>query len=395
MNDLKKMIYLLRQHADDIATDAELEQLETLLKTTEYDETIISLLTEVARETESLPSGDEERLRVIWEKIKQPALASTGKPGKLRQLGNKTWWWAAAGLLLISSLTFLLINQKKDSGQAITKVHEQLKNDLAPGGNKAVLTLSDGSSIVLDSVQNGTLALQGNTEILKSGNGQLAYNSSKSPTTEMLYNTLTTPTGGQYKLVLPDGTTVWLNAASSIRYPTAFTGAERNVTLTGEAYFEVAKNAAMPFKVAVNELDVEVLGTHFNINAYGDEPDIKTTLLEGSVKLSNNNANRLLQPGQQGRLNKSGAIAIVENANTEEAVAWKNGLFQFDDADIKTVMRQIARWYDVEVEFKGNINAGKFVGAIPRNSNVSEVFKILELSNVHFKLDGKKIIVLP
>lgn len=396
MNDLKKMIYLLRQHADDIATDAELEQLETLLKTTAYDETTIALLTEVARETDSLPSGDEERLSAIWKKIKEPQSASAGTSGKLRQLGNKTWWWAAAGLLLlISSLTFLFINQKQDTGQAITTVHEQLKNDLAPGGNKAVLTLSDGSSIVLDTVQNGTLALQGNTEILKSDNGQLAYNSSKSPTPEMLYNTLTTPTGGQYKLVLPDGTTVWLNAASSIRYPTAFTGTERIVTLTGEAYFEVAKNAAMPFKVEVNELDVEVLGTHFNINAYGDEPDIKTTLLEGSVKLSNNNANRLLQPGQQGRLNKSGAIAIIENANTEEAVAWKNGLFQFDDADIKTVMRQIARWYDVEVEFKGNINAGKFVGAIPRNSNVSEVFKILELSNVHFKLDGKKIIVLP
>lgn len=396
MNDLKRMIYLLRQHADDIATDAELKQLETLLKTTAYDEATISLLTEVARETELLPSADEERLTAIWKKIKEPQSASVSTPGKLIRPGREAWWWAAAGLLLsIGSLTFLFINQKQEPLQANTKVHEQLENDLAPGGNKAVLTLSNGVTIILDTAQNGELARQGNTQVIKMDNGQLAYNSGNSSATQLLYNTLTTPTGGQYKLVLPDGTEVWLNAASSISYPTAFAGTERNVTLAGEAYFEVAKNATMPFKVQVNEMKVEVLGTHFNINAYNDEPDIKTTLLEGSVKLSNDNTNRLLQPGQQGRLNKSGAIAILENANTEEAVAWKNGVFQFDDADIKTVMRQIARWYDVEVEFKGNINAGKFVGAIPRNSNISEVFKILELSNVHFKLEGKKIIVLP
>lgn len=280
---------------------------------------------------------------------------------------------------------------------------------ILPGGNKAILTLANGQHIVLDTAGNTTLAQQGATKIIKLNNGQLAYQDAANAVagSATLYNTIATPSGGQYEIILPDGSHVWLNAASSLRFPAAFTGGERKVQLTGEAYFEVAKNAAMPFRVYTADRQhqehgmVEVLGTHFNVNAYEDEPSVKTTLLEGKVKvaaLSVPNAPVTLSPGKQAAfaygVGRASQIA-VNSVDADEVIAWKNGLFNFNDADIRTVMRQLARWYDVEVVYEGSLSNEVFEGEIPRNSTLTEVFKILELSAVHFKVEGRKVTVMP
>lgn len=299
--------------------------------------------------------------------------------------------------------------------------HEPVKNEIAkndnvikapvtdalPGVNRATLTLADGSQIVLDSAGHGVISQQGNTEVVKRNDGGIAYRTGKD-SHELIYNTITTKRGEQYPLVLPDGTEVWLNAASSLKYPVAFTGKERTVELTGEAYFEVAKKTIhnanggeerMPFTVKIltasgNGGEVNVLGTHFNINAYPDEKDIKTTLLEGSVKVSRDNAVGLLKPGQQAISGKN-AIQIVKDADTEEAVAWKNGRFQFGGAPIEAIMRQLSRWYDVDIVYEGKVTQ-RFVGEISRNVPASKVFRILEeTGRVKFSIENKKIIVSP
>jgi ferric-dicitrate binding protein FerR (iron transport regulator) len=306
--------------------------------------------------------------------------------------------YAAAAIIIciISISTYYLL--KPEHSTQISKtgnikiIHQ---NDLAPGANKAVLTLANGASIILDSAQNGALTTQGNTKILKL-NGMLTYEDSSKASSAVLYNTISTPRGGQYQLVLADGSKVWLNAASSLRFPAAFTGKERKVELMGEGYFEVAKNASMPFKVEVNGMEVEVLGTHFNINSYHDEPAIRTTLLEGSVKINKNNTTSLLKPGQQAEVNSAGEVRIINDADIDAAVAWKDGKFQFDRADIYAIMRQIARWYDVDVEYKGATIISHFGGTISRNVNLSQVLKMLHLTGeVKFEINGRKIMVMP
>jgi hypothetical protein len=276
---------------------------------------------------------------------------------------------------------------------------------ILPGGNKAILTLSNGSSIVLDSAHNGgILATQGNTRVSKANSGRLVYSrqpdgnhpkgTSAEPKTAIGYNTLRTPRGGQYQLRLPDGTDVWLNSASSITFPTAFTAKARKVVLTGEGYFEVAENKDQPFIVQVGAVEIEDLGTHFNVMAYNNESVMKTTLLEGSVRVTSGNKRALLKPGQQAvtHPNTPGNIRISK-VNTADAIAWKNGFFSFHSTDIHEIMRQIARWYDVDVSYGDSLDV--FLnGSISRSAKVSEVFKMLELTGeLRFDIRGKKIIV--
>lgn len=301
---------------------------------------------------------------------------------------------AACIILFISSFAYwLFLRPAKDKLIAAANVPHMEQTLIKPGGNHAILKLGDGHTIVLDSAQNGNL-VSGNSKIKKQG-ALLVYDGSKplKEGTVVTYNTLSTPRGGQYQLVLPDGSKVWLNASSSIRFPTAFTGKERGVELTGEAYFEVTKNKEKPFHVNVNGMQIEVLGTHFNVNAYADECAIKTSLLEGSVKISKGNASGLLKPGQQGVLKNNSNNIEIKKADMNQAVAWKNGLFQFDGANIKSIMRQIGRWYDVEIEYAGIVPERRFEGKISRDAQLSDVLKILELSNVNFSIQGKKIIV--
>lgn len=289
---------------------------------------------------------------------------------------------AASVLLLLSAGGYLALRQP-------APVTTQALN-FAPGGNKAVLTLAGGKQIVLTGVRNGQLAKQGSATITKAADGQLVYRSGGEAAPA--YNTLTTPRGGQYHLTLADGTGVWLNAASSISYPVAFTGKERRVSITGEAYFEVAHDAARPFRVTSNGQAVEVLGTHFNINSYANEPGARTTLLEGSIRLTAGGNQQILRPGQQATVN-SGLISL-STADVGEATAWKDGYFEFSNADIQTVMRQLSRWYAVDIEFSGPATTETFTGRISRFRNISQVLKIVEASNsVHITVQGRRIMV--
>ena len=319
-----------------------------------------------------------------------------------RRIGRYTRWIAAAsilGALVFTGRYFWSVRQAQKTASRVASQETKPKKDLSPGGNKATLLLGDGSVVDLGNAQNGLIRNEAGTRIDKQ-DGQLIYDASTAKMGSTgdrapQMNTIQTPRGGQYQLVLPDGTKVWLDASSSLSYPTAFTGKDRQVQLKGEAYFEVVEDKSKPFTVLVNDMQVNVLGTHFNVMAYDDESAIKTTLLEGAVKVTRGQTSQVLAVGQEASCDKSSGSFKMLDVDADEAIAWKNGYFQFNGVSIETVMRQIARWYDVEVEYQGKTNE-HFRGTISRSSNASEVFKMLELTGaVHFSLEGKKIIVKP
>ncbi|MBB6109203.1 FecR family protein [Mucilaginibacter lappiensis] len=294
---------------------------------------------------------------------------------------------AAAVLLLCLSVGGYFLWHKHYLPQAA----EKYTYNVPPGSDKAILTLANGKKMVLSANQVGKLAEQGGVAVDRTADGKVLYTASEKqdPTVAMLYNTLSTPRGGQYSLVLADGTKVWLNAASSIKYPVAFNGDERKVEITGEAYFEVVHNAAKPFRIVAGNQVIEDLGTQFNVNSYVDEPLTKVTLIAGSVKISGNKENIILKPGQQSQFPSqptSQGFRITDNADVAEAVAWKNGLFKFHKASLQTVMRQLSRWYNVNVNYEGKIPDVEFSGEITRNVNMSEVLDILSYLKVHFKM---------
>ncbi len=310
---------------------------------------------------------------------------------------------ACIGVLLLAGEGLYLFRRQPEKIQVAAQL---LPNDVAPGGDKAVLTLADGSKIVLDSAHKGMLTRQGSTAIVKLAGGQLAYKtaSSQKDTQEPLaYNTITTPRGGQFRVTLPDGTSVWLNAATSLRYPTRFAGAERRVSLTGEAYFEVAGNAGQPFiidmpdhRITQDTLHIQVLGTNFNVNGYEDEATVKTTLIEGAVKIIQGRNAHQLSPGQQAQTANTGTGKIIPDADTEEALAWKNGLFQYNSTGLKAIMRQMARWYDVQIIYEGDMKDETFSGSMPRMEKVSQLLHMLAMTNtVHFRIEGRDIYVKP
>ena len=291
---------------------------------------------------------------------------------------------------------YYLLNKK--SGQQAA----QNKNvDIAPGSNKAILT-SNGKKYILNDLKNGLLVKQGNVSVQKKADGQLIYDAGQSSGRKMavVYDTLTVPRGGQFELELSDGSKVWLNAFTQVRYPEKFNGRERSVELIyGEAYFEVKHNVTMPFKVLVKGQTIQDIGTHFNINAYNDEPLIKTTLIEGSVSLANSKQKTVLIPGDQAIIGHDQKIEITKNVDTEKSIAWKNGFFNFEDADVGEVMRQISRWYDVDITYEGSIPKREFLGKIYRSTNASKVLDMLSYTRIHFKIEdsksGKRIIVTP
>lgn len=335
---------------------------------------------------------DEQR---IMEADQRMMSGLTGHLEKQQHPVKKIRLWpriaaAAVVLFILAVGTFFLFLKTNQSEQMV-----QVKSkDILPGGNKAVLTLANGKKIILTNAANGNLAKQGNTSITKTKEGEVSYqNSAASPGNAAVYNTMSTPRGGTYHLILSDGTVAILNAASSITYPTSFSGAEREVTTTGEVYFEVAHNPACPFRVISRGQTVEVLGTHFNVNAYHEELAVRTTLLEGSVKVTNTKHQTIfLQPGEQAEDTRD--LTLVKNADIEEAIAWKNGFFHFNNADIPTVMRQLARWYDVAVEYEGTDTGRRFTGDIHRDMNASKALEVLSYLKIQFRIEGKKIIVI-
>jgi len=394
MEDLSKKLERLLEA--DVWTEEEKQWLLNYLEVTETPELKQIMMQKFQEQLLSTQDNSSvfsnELLQNIHEKLK----LEDRKTPVIRLWTRRIAAACVAGILITG--TYLWFDRKDNQSNVAGVGGQQkssLKNDVYPGTNKAILTLADGSTISLNDAGNGALAEQGNTKVLKF-DGKLTYKPQENQSQKILFNTITTPRGGQYQVALPDGTQVWLNATSSIRFPTFFSGNERKVELTGEAYFEVAKNADMPFRVKVRNAEVMVLGTHFNIMAYDEEEVLKTTLLEGSVQFISSGSNTVLKPGQQSQLKPDGNVGVTGNVNLDEVIAWKNGMFNFAGADIRTVMRQLSRWYDVEIIYEEKLLAELFHADIPRNTNLSETLKALELTGkVHFRIEDKKIIVMP
>jgi transmembrane sensor len=320
---------------------------------------------------------------------------------------SSSWWIAAASVLLLigAGSSFFYIRYRAGAAAQASAAGQNLAGDVAPGHYGAILTLSNGSNIVLDSAGNGQIATQGSSQVLVQ-NGAVVYSSSTASSTAVpptvLYNTMTTPRGRQIRIILPDGSKVWLNAASTIHYPTAFNGNERAVELSGEAYFEIAKDKTKPFVVSAAGIRVQVLGTEFNLMAYSDEAKISTTLVDGAVRVATTTgattttgASIVLRPDEQASLSANANRLTVSRPNMKEVLAWKEGRFRFDGANITTIMRQVARWYDVDIEYRGEVPSNEFNGSISRAEYVNKILGALERTgNVHFSLEGRKIIVM-
>ena len=344
----------------------------------------------------NIPSGfasNREELKNRIYNVVQSSMEDRVGDNKQRHVFR---YAAAAAIFLIVTgvATYFLIN-RPPAPQKFANNTRPVATDVLPGRDGAILTLANGKQLLLDSLGNGIIATQGNTNV-KIQNGQLVYDVLQSGG-EILYNTMTTPKGRQFQLLLPDGSTVWLNAASSITYPTTFTGNERVVKVSGEVYFEVAKNKEKPFIVDVEgKASVHALGTSFNINAYGDEPGIKTTLLEGKVKIvkretANGKKDSIfLKPEEQAIDIAHSPLTINHSPDIDEVMAWKNGRFEFTGNSIQSVMKQISRWYEVDIVYEGTLPEVNFVGVIARREKLSQVLKMLELTNVmRFKIQQK------
>ncbi|OQP61196.1 hypothetical protein A3860_05650 [Niastella vici] len=410
--------YLLNRYADKTCTPEEKEELMRQLQEGGNDEAMQQVIDKMIEERpaiHSMPDATAQAvLQAIFEADEAPVVPL--ETGRLRKISFGRIATTAVVLLLVTVAGWLLVTRTSNKQVATLTTN----GDVAPGGNKALLTLSNRSTIVLDNAANGVVAHEGNAAVIKLKNGELKYTTADdqpaNSSVEIAFNTLSTPKGGEYTVVLPDGTQVWLNAASSITYPTVFDAKERKVQITGEAYFEVAKllsadgRKRVPFVVDILPATgrgtvggrIEVLGTHFNVNAYNDEKAIKTTLLEGKVKVTKDEASAILKPGEQVSIShpdsyrdRSSHLSQPIPVQTDAVMAWKNGVFHFENADIKTVMRQLSRWYDVEVVYRRNPDTDDpLFFEVSRHTNLSDVLKVLNLAGgARYSIENKKIIV--
>lgn len=388
----QRITFLLKKSGEEGLTIAEERELTIFFQ----DEANRELFNSAAVALPEDISGDAEVNSADWEPLLQHIL-NADKPGHtgtpVKVLYRKWWQYAAAVvfILVASGAWFLVQNRKPGIMHHIPAVAA----DIAPGANKATLRLSNGKTIVLSDTQNGVVGQQGNAQVVKMDNGVLAYQpGSQAGGNEVEYNTMITPRGGQYRIILQDGSKVWLNAASSLKYPAVFNGPERVVELTGEAYFEIAAKADQPFRVKSKGQEVLVLGTHFNINAYPDETVIATTLIKGKVKVSGTGYAGVLQPGEQVQQQENHHWQLLKNVDTETVMAWKNGYFSFNKANIVTVMRQLARWYDVNVIFETKNTEQAFVGEIPRSVSLEQALEVLKFSDIHYVITGRTIKII-
>ncbi|WP_295125617.1 FecR family protein [uncultured Chitinophaga sp.] len=380
----EKVQSLLQRYYDGSLDGQEAAELAVFLQDNQYDGLAQETLAAIAAGVQPV-AGEEEAMQRMLQRVKD---VSNG-PAKVRPM-----WKRMAVAAVLAGAVALAWYQFAGTTTGKQMARRQYQNDVMPGANRATLTLADGSVVDLEKALNGQVAQQGGSHIVKNGEDISYYGSEAAGAIQ--YNTLATPRGGQFKLMLPDGTVVWLNAASSLRYPTAFAGNTRTVELSGEAYFEVAKNAAMPFVVTLADASqVEVLGTSFNVSAYNDESTQATTLVEGAVRVRRGTVAEVLKPGQQA-LTVQGDLSVNNKADVAAVTAWKNGQFLFNDTDIETVMKQLARWYNIEVVYENGPVKEYFNGTIPRNAPLSQVLELLELTElVHFKIEGNKVTVTP
>ena len=391
----ERLTYLLNRHYHKTASTAETEELFLYIEQPLHQEQVKQFIENCYISSAGTEKMPEEAADATLEVI----LALPPLPLQQQSIRHPSTlirylrWGTAAAVICLLALTIFYYNRHRISTQP-SSIAQTNTHDIAPGSNKAILTLSDGSLVQLDSTGTQTF-LQTGARIQQNASG-ISY-TSQTTDQPVGTNILTTPKGGQFQVQLSDGTKVWLNAASSISYPTVFKGIVRNVTITGEAYFEIAANARQSFRVNINnKATVDVLGTHFNINAYDDENTIATTVLEGAVKINAGSNSSLLAPSQQAQLQHNNTISIIHNANTAQAIAWKHGSFSFNDASLPVVMRQLARWYNVEISYEGNIPSGTFDGEIGRNLTLSQVLEGLAASRVKYKIvDQNRIVILP
>ncbi len=384
---------LFARFLDNRCSEEEIRLLMEYAEKEEYRELFSGMIDQVV----TANHAEEESLYILHKNVIDEVGMRITPPVPARKTAVRRWLpyrvAAAVALLLLAGGVWRWYSRshvKTPADNAVAHIP-----NITPGGNKAILILANGAAVALDSAANGLLAQQGQTQVIKSATGNLVYTSTTGTSAEPLYNSIITPKGVQYQITLSDGTRVWLNASSTLRFPASFTGTNRQVALTGEAYFEAAINAEKPFVVAVDILRVTVLGTNFNIMAYKEERTINTTLLAGAVSVSEGHTTTLLKPGEQAQLGQQGNIRVVKKADIRAVMAWKNRLFWFEQDDIHTVMRQLSREYNIEVEIRGNIQR-HFTGSIPRDVNVSTVLEVLQKTGgVHFTMNNGKIIVTP
>lgn len=385
-----RIVYLVTRYLNDTLSAPEAGELQELLLQENESATVAAAISELVLNHPPAADYKPEQWESLLNKVLSQTQAGTElqpeisiKTGKNRRL---VWAAAASVLVLAGAATYFLASKK----QEIRTVTDSRPAVVQPGRQGALLTLADGSQVLLDTVQNGVVALQGGVTA-KVMNGALFYEGNGN---EVVYNTMSTPRGRQFHLTLPDGTRVWLNAASSIRYPTRFGGNERRVEVTGETYFEVARNSKMPFLVNVNkQADIEVLGTHFNINSYSNENSINTTLLEGSVRVRKGSEAVIIKPGEQARVQHS--IRVEKEVDIEKVMAWKNGIFNFNGSTLEEVMRQIERWYEIEVVYEKGIPNIPVGGEMSKDIPLNGLMIVLEKLDVHYRMEGRKLIILP
>ena len=401
------LLFLLQKLNAGTLTDEERAELTAYFNKKQSREPIISALKDaLAQHSSSIQIGESRFDPLILGILKADAVSDIESPPDEAETfevsetkrGTKKVWWIMLIVLLVAAgaAAYFFYYKPGSLGTDSEGGISSLANDIPPGGDKAVLTISDGSTIALDSLPDGYVMQEGNAKITKASNGDLKYSISSEMGGAILFNTVTTPRGGQFQVILSDGSRIKLNSASSVTYPVSFVGPERSVTITGEAFFEVAANQKVPFKVRVYDMEVEVQGTQFNINAYLDEPGITTTLLNGSLKLTKNSKSHTLRNEQQGIFDNQGNFSLENNVDANETSAWKNGKFQFNNSNLPAVLRQLARWYNVEIVYETGIPQNQPVyGEIRRNAPFSEVVKLLEKSEVHCKIKGNKLVILP
>ncbi len=395
MDDLRS---LFTKYLNNNCSVAEIEALIVYFNDVEKENDLKKAIAKSMLEDEGLPDENDldDKMVRIYQQLK-PALNDNflTKTAKNSTSSYLKYAIAASIMLIASIVLYFFLIENPDTGK-LTAQHQG--HEVYPGGNKAILTLADGSKISLTNAGNGALAKQAGIVITKTKDGQLVYEISKNKavSTVVSYNTITTPAGGQYQVNLPDGSSVWLNAQSSLTYPTTFNGNNRRVILTGEAYFEIVKHPDQPFIVSTNgggkAQEVTVLGTHFNINSYQNEGVTKTTLLKGSVKVASLYDHINLKPGQQSILGDNIKVMTVD---TTQTVDWKNGSFYFNDENIQSIMRKLARWYDIDVVYKADLPNIDFGGEISRTKKLSEVLKVLEITRtIHFAIEGRRVTVM-
>ncbi|WP_158798361.1 FecR family protein [Pedobacter sp. L105] len=395
MKNQERLKFLYQQFLANNLTEQEIEELFVHFQTPDEKELNFLIRQEFEQtEAETNASPMEEiLLDRVHAHLKDHIHSGDEKNTNKRRLLIYGIAAAASILLCISIGTTYYLMSKQQPGQQIVQ-HELI--DIKPGSKKATLILSNGKMISLNDVRTGMLAQQGNTTVTKSADGRVVYHQNKSDESgAIVYNTITTPRAGYYPLTMADGTVAILDAESSIKYPVSFNKTERMVEVTGQVYFEVKYNSAQPFRIKVKGQTIEDLGTKFNVNAYDDEPSMKTTLIEGSVRITKEKQTVVLKPGQQATTELNKNTIQVQAVDTEDAIAWKNGQTSFKNENIEEIMRQAGRWYNLDVRYQGQPSKRQFIGGISRTANLSDLLKILEFNNVHYKISGNTITITP